>query len=100
MEGFYTVSAIILLRRIYSSLKSHGKSIAVFLARSSLIYYVKCQKGVCVWDMTNSFQHYLNPLHVYCRLRDLRVPKGVAILLCKFYERAIFNHFSGRYRMC
>jgi len=46
--------------------------------------------------MTNSFQHYLNPLHVYCRLRDLHVPKGVAIFICKLYERAVFNHFQGR----
>jgi hypothetical protein len=50
--------------------------------------------------MINTFQHYLNPLHVYCRLRDLRVPKGVAIFLCKFYEQAIFNHFSARVRRC
>jgi hypothetical protein len=48
--------------------------------------------------MTNTFQHYLNPLHVYCRLRDIRVPKGVAIVLCKVYERAIFKRFAGRSR--
>jgi hypothetical protein len=45
--------------------------------------------------MTNTLQHYLNPLHVYCRLRDIRVPKGVAILLCKVYERAIFKRLRA-----
>jgi len=39
-----------------------------------------------------TFQHYLNPLHVYCRLRDIGVPKVVAVLLCRYYERAFFNH--------
>jgi hypothetical protein len=37
-----------------------------------------------------TLQHYLNPLHVYCRLRDMGFPKAVAISLCRFYERAVF----------
>ena len=40
-------------------------------------------------------QHYSNPLHVYCRLRDLGIPKAVAISLCRFYEFALFRHFWG-----
>jgi len=38
-------------------------------------------------------KHYLNPLHVYCRLRDLGVGKGTATFLCKVYEKMIFRHF-------
>jgi len=54
-----------------------------------------------IWTpyMINAFQHYLNPLHVYCRLRDVGVPKSAAILACKFYERAVFNHFQGFRKM-
>jgi len=41
--------------------------------------------------MGKTLQHYLNPLHVYCRLRNLGIPKGAAIFLCRFYERALFR---------
>ncbi|MCG2776681.1 MAG: hypothetical protein L6406_13485 [Desulfobacterales bacterium] len=34
-------------------------------------------------------QHYLNPLHIYCRLMNLGLAKDLAIFLCRFYERAI-----------
>jgi len=43
--------------------------------------------------MNTTLKHYLNPLHVYCRLRDLGLAKGVAIFLCRFYERTLFNFF-------
>ena len=42
--------------------------------------------------MRKNFQHYSNPLHVYCRLRDLGISKALAVFLCRFYERAVFNH--------
>jgi hypothetical protein len=45
--------------------------------------------------MGRAMQHYLNPLHVYCRLRDIGIPRGVAILLCKVYERTIFKQLNG-----
>ena len=35
-------------------------------------------------------QHYLNPLHVYCRLLDRGLHKNVSILFCKYYEILIF----------
>jgi hypothetical protein len=41
--------------------------------------------------VVKTLQHYFNPLHVYCRLRDLGVPKTVAISLCRFYENAVFR---------
>jgi hypothetical protein len=36
-------------------------------------------------------QHYLNPLHVYCRLRDLGVPGSVARSISSGYERVIYR---------
>jgi len=39
--------------------------------------------------MGAALKHYLNPLHVYCRLRDLGMTKGVAVSLCKLYERMV-----------
>ena len=39
-----------------------------------------------------TLQHYLNPLHVYCRLRDMGIPKAIAISVCKFYEHAVFRY--------
>jgi len=41
--------------------------------------------------MTSALKHYLNPLHLYCRLRDVGIQKNIAIWLCRFYERNIFN---------
>lgn len=43
--------------------------------------------------MNAFWQHYLNPLHIFCRLREIGLPKKLAIFLSRFYERAIFNPF-------
>ena len=43
--------------------------------------------------MGPAFKHYMNPLHVYCRLRDLGVPKGTATIVCRFYEFRVFNKY-------
>jgi len=40
-------------------------------------------------------QHYLNPLHVYCRLCDLGLPNPVARTLCAGYERIIYRPAVG-----
>ena len=36
-------------------------------------------------------QHYLNPLHVYCRLCDLGLPSPVARTLSAGYERILYR---------
>ena len=41
--------------------------------------------------MGSALKHYLNPLHVYCRLRDLGLAKGQAVMICKVYEKTIFR---------
>lgn len=41
--------------------------------------------------MTSKLQHYLNPLHVYCRLRDVGLSKGTASLVGWLYECLIFR---------
>ena len=43
--------------------------------------------------MVATLKHYMNPLHIYCRLRDMRVPKEPAILVCRVYERTLFRCF-------
>jgi hypothetical protein len=48
--------------------------------------------------MNVAFQHYFNPLHLYCRLRSLGFPKDVARFLCRFYERVIFRYVSPEVR--
>jgi hypothetical protein len=45
--------------------------------------------------MTTALKHYLNPLHVYCRLRDIGLGKGFASFLCRSYERMIFRRFMS-----
>jgi hypothetical protein len=46
--------------------------------------------------MTAAIQHYLNPLHVYCRLRNLGLAKDPAVMVCRVYERIIFRPFILR----
>jgi len=41
----------------------------------------------------NACRHVLNPLHVYCRLKDLGLPSSVAHRMCRVYERFIFRLF-------
>ena len=43
-------------------------------------------------------EHFLNPLHVYCRLRDFGLSKGLAVRLSKFYEKikSAFTEFIKR----
>ncbi len=40
-------------------------------------------------------KHYINPLHVYCRLRDVGFSKKSACSFCRFYEKNIFNGNGG-----
>ena len=49
--------------------------------------------GIGIQFMSATIKHYLNPLHIYCRLRDLGLGKSVAAFLCRFYERTIFNKY-------
>lgn len=41
--------------------------------------------------MTAHLQHYFNPLHIYCRLRDIGLSKGKALFFCKVYEKIVFK---------
>jgi hypothetical protein len=43
--------------------------------------------------MGADLKHYMNPLHIYCRLRDLGLGKGQAAFLCRIYERKIFKKY-------
>ena len=38
-----------------------------------------------------ALKHYFNPLHIYCRLRDMGIAKGWAMSLCQIYGRSIFR---------
>jgi hypothetical protein len=42
--------------------------------------------------MNQTIQHHMNPLHVYCRLRNMGMSKSIAGFLCRRYERTIFKH--------
>jgi hypothetical protein len=44
--------------------------------------------------MVAAIKHYMNPLHVYCRLRDMGISRNAASFVCRLYERAIFKHFA------
>ncbi len=37
-----------------------------------------------------TLRHYLNPLHVFCRLRRMGVSKRAALRLARLYERYLF----------
>ncbi len=46
--------------------------------------------------MLSGFQHYLNPLHLYCRMRDLGLPKRLARIVGRVYESTLFKCFYRR----
>jgi hypothetical protein len=46
--------------------------------------------------MRVNLRHYVNPLHIYCRLRNMAVPKGIARYVCTKYECLIFRHVFAK----
>ena len=38
----------------------------------------------------DSLHHYLNPLHIYCRLVDMGVNKSLALKIARTYEILIY----------
>jgi hypothetical protein len=44
--------------------------------------------------MVAGIKHYMNPLHIYCRLRDIGISKQTAMALCRVYERTLFRCLS------
>ena len=36
-------------------------------------------------------QHMFNPLHIYCRLRQLGFTLGIARNVCRAYERGLYR---------
>ena len=44
-------------------------------------------------QIMGAIMHYMNPLHIYCRMRDMGIAKGIAMFLCQIYESCIFKHF-------
>ena len=41
--------------------------------------------------MKKVIQHYFNPLHLYCRMRDAGIKTQSAFMLSKIYERYIYR---------
>ena len=37
--------------------------------------------------MKDSLRHYLNPLHLYCRLKQCGLPSRPALRVCSLYDR-------------
>lgn len=42
-------------------------------------------------NLRHYLQHRFNPLHVFCRLRNVGMAKTVAIKMCSAYERFLYN---------
>ncbi len=44
--------------------------------------------------MHDALTHHLNPLHLYCRLRDLGLSSALARSLTQGYERLVYRRLS------
>lgn len=44
----------------------------------------------------SELKHYINPLHIYCRLRDIGLSKCGAGAFCRIYEKVLFKRFVCR----
>ncbi len=43
-------------------------------------------------DRKDRFRHYLNPLHLYCRLVSVGINRKTARSLSQWYEKTIYCH--------
>jgi hypothetical protein len=41
--------------------------------------------------LVGKIEHKLNPLHVYCRLRDCHISKEYAIPIVRYYEKNLYK---------
>jgi hypothetical protein len=46
--------------------------------------------------LRNILQHYLSPVHVYCRLVDCRIPRKKARWLAGLYEKRLYRWVLAR----
>jgi hypothetical protein len=42
-------------------------------------------------NLRNIFQHLFNPLHMYCRMRDMGMQHMTAVKMCAYYERFFYR---------
>jgi len=47
-------------------------------------------------NIVSTLQHYLNPLHLYCRLCELGLPATLARTISSGYERAVYRPLAAR----
>ena len=47
-----------------------------------------------------AFQHALNPLHIYCRLLDRGMGRGLSETICKMYEALLFSWLNWILKSC
>ena len=96
---------------ITSISKTVSKAFEIVLLRKCMIkiYNISCTPSIWIINdhlslsaapveymlnalMGKVIKHYMNPLHIYCRLRGLGLAKAPAASLCRIYERIIFRH--------
>jgi len=46
--------------------------------------------------LTERLRHLINPLHIYCRMRDVYISKYTAKKLCQLYEKTLFTFLKRR----
>ena len=80
------------LHRWYWKVKDLFIVIGTFLIMITMIYRMFLEKFVL---RKGGFSHFLNPLHIYCRLRDLKIANGFRRWIVKKYEK-IFKFFSNK----
>ena len=50
------------------------------------------RSGWSMRQLRDFVQHFFNPLHVYCRLKDLGVKAPAAHRFTRAYERLLWRH--------
>jgi hypothetical protein len=49
-------------------------------------------RGGFMFRLRMAVQHFFNPLHMYCRLKDMGLAGPTAHKMCRVYERLIYRH--------
>jgi len=83
---------IVLLRKYMIKIYNISHIPSVCLINNHLSLFTASVEYMLNALMGKIIKHYMNPLHIYCRLRGLGLAKTPASSLCRVYERIIFRH--------
>jgi hypothetical protein len=67
--------------------------IVIFIYKNTFLRYLTTNQSKEEVIMKKTIKDYTNPMYIYCRMRDLRLPKRKALALARAYEKFVSRVF-------